>query len=268
MASGDTATIPGGYFNEAAGNWSFAAGFRAKAMHHGAFVWADWVDFDFASTVVNEFAARATGGVRFVTAVDGGTGAPLAGVAIPAGTNSLQAIGTGDLTLQGNTTINGELTVSSRAYGMVYRTTAFNLTAVNTWFDLPFTGGSTSLFNVSHSTTVNPERITVNQPGTYSIRYVVHTRHQGTGHHMVGRIYHNGSAELPGSFFKTDAMVSGASASLVGHVIVSLSAGDFVTVQVGTDVNDGNEVDVYDNATLPDPATRIYASLKIVKIGP
>ena len=85
---------------------------------------------------------------------------------------------------------------------------------------------------------------------------------------MVGRIYQNGSAELPGSFFKTDAMVSGASASLVGHVIVSLSAGDFVTVQVGTDVDDGNEVDVFDNATLPDPATRIYASLKIVKIGP
>ena len=133
---------------------------------------------------------------------------------------------------------------------------------------MPFTGGSTNLYNVSHSTTVNPERISVSEPGTYSIRYVVHTRHQGTGHHLVGRIFQNGTAELPGSFFKTDAMVSGASASLVGHMIASLSSGDYVTVQVGTDVDDGNEVDVYDNATLPDPATSISASLTLVKIGP
>ena len=38
-------------------------------------MWADSTDFDFNSTAANQFAARATGGVRFVTAIDG-TGLP------------------------------------------------------------------------------------------------------------------------------------------------------------------------------------------------
>ena len=38
-------------------------------------MFADSNEFDFHSTAANEFAARVTGGVRFVTAIDG-TGAP------------------------------------------------------------------------------------------------------------------------------------------------------------------------------------------------
>ena len=64
VASGWGATVPGGDLNTAAGDWSFAAGFRAKANHQGAFVWADAIDADFASTADNQFVARATGGVK------------------------------------------------------------------------------------------------------------------------------------------------------------------------------------------------------------
>ena len=70
-ASGEFATVPGGIFNTAIGNYSFAAGLRAKANHQGAFVWADSTDADFASSANNEFAVRAGGGVRLV-AGDGG----------------------------------------------------------------------------------------------------------------------------------------------------------------------------------------------------
>ena len=81
-ASGDTATIGGGYGNTANGLWAtipggdrnsttsqntFAAGHRAQANHQGAFVWADSVDADFASTNTNSFNVRANGGARFVT---------------------------------------------------------------------------------------------------------------------------------------------------------------------------------------------------------
>jgi hypothetical protein len=63
LVSGMAATIPGGSFNEAT-EWStFAAGRRAKARHSGAFVWADGVDQDFASTAANQFSIRASGGV-------------------------------------------------------------------------------------------------------------------------------------------------------------------------------------------------------------
>jgi len=62
-SSGLYATVPGGRDNTAGGSYSFAAGRRAKANHHGAFVWADSTDADFASTANDQFLIRATGGV-------------------------------------------------------------------------------------------------------------------------------------------------------------------------------------------------------------
>ena len=62
-AFGYCSAVVGGYTNEANGAYSFAAGRRAKAVHDGAFVWADTTDADFRSTAANQFAIRATGGV-------------------------------------------------------------------------------------------------------------------------------------------------------------------------------------------------------------
>jgi len=65
-ASGWRSTVPGGVGNTAAGDHSFAAGRRAKANHSGAFVWADDLNVDFASTNSNTFRVRATNGAEFV----------------------------------------------------------------------------------------------------------------------------------------------------------------------------------------------------------
>jgi hypothetical protein len=62
-ASGVASTIPGGRSNTASGQHSLAAGRRAKAVHDGAFVWADNTDADFASTAANQFLLRAGGGI-------------------------------------------------------------------------------------------------------------------------------------------------------------------------------------------------------------
>ncbi len=87
-ASGSAATIPGGHLNRAAGEFSLAAGLRAKANHDGAFIWSDGtaaVDADSFQTISDhEFAARATGGFRLITASDG-AGNPTAGVKLAAG---------------------------------------------------------------------------------------------------------------------------------------------------------------------------------------
>jgi hypothetical protein len=61
-------TIPGGESNFASGNYSLAAGFRAKANHNGAFVWADSTNEDFTSSGENQFLIRASDGLRFVSA--------------------------------------------------------------------------------------------------------------------------------------------------------------------------------------------------------
>jgi len=90
-ASGAYATTPGGFGNRAAGAYSLAAGRRAKANAAGVFVWADQSDFDFAGATPNEFAVRATGGSRFVTAIDG-SGAPTAGVVLAAGAGSWSSL--------------------------------------------------------------------------------------------------------------------------------------------------------------------------------
>ncbi len=70
--------------NLAQGNFSFAAGNRAKSFNNGCFTWADSNNFDFTCSLNNAFTARATGGVYFVTAIDGG-GTALAGVQLPPG---------------------------------------------------------------------------------------------------------------------------------------------------------------------------------------
>jgi hypothetical protein len=73
-ASGRTSTVSGGGDNTADGDYSVAMGRRAKTLGNGSFQFADSNDFDFTSSTVNAFRVRATGGVRFVTDIDG-TGA-------------------------------------------------------------------------------------------------------------------------------------------------------------------------------------------------
>ena len=62
--AGKHATVPGGYQNAASGQYSFAAGQQAHALHSGAFVWADSQSGIFASTTSNEFSIRAQNGVH------------------------------------------------------------------------------------------------------------------------------------------------------------------------------------------------------------
>jgi hypothetical protein len=69
-ASGYASTVAGGRHNTASGSYSFAAGRRAKAVHQGAFVWADSTAVDYTSTSGDQFAIRASNGVSL--AVDAG----------------------------------------------------------------------------------------------------------------------------------------------------------------------------------------------------
>ncbi|MEW5959668.1 MAG: tail fiber domain-containing protein [Chloroflexota bacterium] len=92
-ATGLAATVGGGLENVAGGDFSVAAGRRAHIdpHHDGAFLFADSTNADFDSAAANEFAARATGGVRLVTAVDA-AGLPLAGVRLAAGSGSWETL--------------------------------------------------------------------------------------------------------------------------------------------------------------------------------
>ncbi len=64
-ASGISATAIGGYNNNASGEFSFAAGYRAKADYIGSFVWADYNMADQSAGGPNRFVVRATNGAFF-----------------------------------------------------------------------------------------------------------------------------------------------------------------------------------------------------------
>jgi Chaperone of endosialidase len=113
-ASGVQSTVPGGHGNIAGGDYSLAAGSGARASDQGSFVWADDQGSLFDSNTfpcitqffngthdicdpdptsgIRTFNVRATGGVRFVTAVNV-AGAPTKGCYID-DTGSLFCSGT------------------------------------------------------------------------------------------------------------------------------------------------------------------------------
>jgi hypothetical protein len=91
QSTSDFAVVPGGQFNAASGISSFAAGQYASAQHDGAFVWADYSERQFASAAANEFAVRASGGVRFVSAIEV-DGTPTAGVTLAAGSGTWSSL--------------------------------------------------------------------------------------------------------------------------------------------------------------------------------
>ena len=100
-ASGDFSTVAGGRNNTASGDYSvvsgwgstaagdnsFAAGLQAKALHDGAFVWADKNPVDYSSTAVNEFSIRASGGIRIHSNL-----ALTAGITMSPGASSWSAV--------------------------------------------------------------------------------------------------------------------------------------------------------------------------------
>ena len=92
-AGGRFSVVPGGTQNVASGDYSFAAGTRARVEpgHEGAFLYSDHKDCDFSSISPNEFAARATGGVRIVTGIDA-SGSTSAGVRIGPGSGSWETL--------------------------------------------------------------------------------------------------------------------------------------------------------------------------------
>ena len=70
VASGVRATVPGGQGNHARGDFSFAAGFSARAAAEGSFVWSDNAlpaADSLVTTAPHQFLIRATGGVGLGT---------------------------------------------------------------------------------------------------------------------------------------------------------------------------------------------------------
>ncbi len=86
-ATGNNSTVPGGASNVASGDYSLAGGLRARAVHQGAFVWADATGSSFSSDLVNQYKIRASGGTYIYSNSE-----TSAGVRLSSGSSQWQSI--------------------------------------------------------------------------------------------------------------------------------------------------------------------------------
>lgn len=159
---------------------------------------------------------------------------------------------------------------ATAAYGMAYRASTFDIGSVNTWVDVPLNGGNANLTNITHSTSTDPEKITVGVSGIYLISYRIQNQQSGASHHQVARLYKNGNTEILGSFCQVEVL-SDANDNVLSHaeVIAELEANDYIVLQIGTNVDVNPEIGMYIGPPypLPAPTTRIYAIVTIHKMA-
>ena len=67
MPDGGYSTVAGGAFNDATASYSFAAGYRAKALANRAFTFGDSTDADVSGNVTNALVMAFSGGIGLYT---------------------------------------------------------------------------------------------------------------------------------------------------------------------------------------------------------
>lgn len=106
--------------------------------------------------------------------------------------------------------------------------------AVTTWTNIPLDSGHSSLSGVSHSTTVNPERLTVTVAGTYLVTYSVNSGHSAQSTNYA-RLLVNGSPVVA-SQSNHSGYAAGFIHTLNRSVLLNLNANDQIVAQAYTNL--------------------------------
>ncbi len=156
-----------------------------------------------------------------------------------------------------------QVTAAHSAYATVYRASSYSPAAANTWYDLPMTSEQ-SKSNVTHSNSTNPERVQVISSGVYLITYSVNALSNGTtGGTCTARLVKNNTTEIAGTFASAAPAVGGYSVVISSSSAVSLTAADYVTVQVACNTSPNIYVGNY---AVVSPTTQSVASMTIVRL--
>ena len=187
IARGSFSTVPGGESNMAAGNDSFAAGRRAQANHHGAFVWADSTGAVLASTADNQFLIRSAGGVGIGTNAPDNTLHVFKGSAGPvtADANSVVVV---ENSTHGYLTL---LTPSTTERGILFGDQNTNASGAII-YNNPVAGGNCMLFR-----TTSTNRMIIDSAGKVGIGTTApaHPLHMASGAHCTtGGVWTNASS--------------------------------------------------------------------------
>lgn len=236
-------TIPGGQLNEIGASvlYGFAAGRRAKANHSGAFVWADSTDADVASSVDNEFTARATGGFRFsdgvsTATISGGTvtanafvgdGSNLTNVPVIAGSTNYiqnrQTLQAGSTFYASSGSVAGTMTAST------FTGSGYNITNAT----LYFSSAAMDTQNVNVLTSISVTTVTANLRGGRSVYGSIDVHAEivsGTTKELMYAVFKNG---VQIDFEYAVTIASGEEATLSMHWFEGTSTAGSVTYAIG-----------------------------------
>jgi hypothetical protein len=156
-----------------------------------------------------------------------------------------------------------QVTAAHSAYATVYRASSYSPAAAATWYDLPMTSEQ-SKSNITHSNSTTPERVQVISSGVYLIMYSVNAMSNGTnGGTCNARLVKNNTTEVAGTFASAAPAVGGYTVVISSSSAVSLTAADYVTVQVACNTSPNTYIGSY---TAGSPTTQSVASMTIVRL--
>jgi len=121
----------------------------------------------------------------------------------------------------------------ANASGQAWRTATLNINVgATTRLDVPLTAGSNNKVNITHSTSTNPERMTVSIAGVYRVTYMATFTDSTAGFLPVITIWKN-TSEIAESFRDTGSP-AGYYVNLTGTCLVTLAANDYIKMSVAS----------------------------------
>lgn len=207
-ANGFAATIPGGAGNVAAGEYSFAAGQSAQALHNGTFVWADSQFGSFSSSGANQFLVRAGGGVGINTNNPAGAALNVNGPLIA-------------------TTFNGSFTGNGSGLNLVNAATLNGVSAASFW-NISGNSGTSSAANFLGTLDYQPLELHVN--GTRALRLEPFS---DSSHLNIVNVIGGSSVNYVGPGVSGATVGGGGAGYYYGASYTNSVSGDFGTVGGG-----------------------------------
>lgn len=156
--------------------------------------------------------------------------------------------------------------IKSNAYGGGYRTANFTGGGWNTWYTIPLTGGSFPCEKISHSSSSNSENVYCQKDGIYLVQYSILSVRGSFAHHLIARAIKNNTTEIVGSM--TESVPCGNDSNELvttsNSCISKLSSGDYISIQMGTNISGGFLIQTQTQSNLPTATTYICASLMLI----
>lgn len=168
----------------------------------------------------------------------------------------------------GDTTLHGHAGILTRGYGQAWRASNYKSAVAGTWYMLDLDDGNANLLNVTHSILTNPSRVTVTNAGIYRVWVRIEAHDGATAHEEYLGIAINGTVQDASIVCGRPSAVAGQAIPFETEIIVSLTAGQYVSLAVATSAAVANyDVSVPTTSGTAPSGNFKSASLVIERIG-